>query len=268
VSGCANNFADCDGTFSNGCEVNTNTSNTHCGDCTTVCTGEPTCQNGSCTGCPNGETACGTSCVDLTSDVSNCGACNYVCPSGYSCSGSTCMAPPCTPTTSGCEYQMASDQVVIEAEHYFTALTVTDSWVVVSDGDASGGQCMFVSPDDGSIWATSPYTDGPRMNYQVNFTSTGTFNLWLRGNEPHGAGDSCYGGVDGAANPTHYDFLDGSPYDNTWQAWIMQTITVNTTGVHTVNIWAREDGLKLDKLVINKSATAPTGTGPAESPLN
>lgn len=163
---------------------------------------------------------------------------------------------------------MVSNQVVIEAEHYFTKVAATDSWVVVSDSAASGGECMFVSPDDDTFWATSPYTDGPRMNYQANFTSTGTFNVWLRGNEPDGAGDSCFVGSDGTVNSTYYDFLDGSPNDNTWQPWIMQTITVSTTGIHTVNIWAREDGLKLDKLVINKSATAPTGTGPAESQLD
>lgn len=47
------------------------------------------------------------------------------------------------------------------------------------------------------------------------------------------------------------------------------TINVATTGVHTVNLWMREDGTIVDKVVITSSSTyTPTGTGPAESNRN
>ena len=44
---------------------------------------------------------------------------------------------------------------------------------------------------------------------------------------------------------------------------------VTTTGVHTINIWMREDGLMLDKLVLTRSTSyTPTGAGPAQSAKN
>ena len=44
------------------------------------------------------------------------------------------------------------------------------------------------------------------------------------------------------------------------------TINVSTPGIHTVNIWMREDGFVLDKLVLTDSwSYTPTGEGPAES---
>lgn len=45
------------------------------------------------------------------------------------------------------------------------------------------------------------------------------------------------------------------------------SFSVATTGEHTVNVWRREDGFVVDKIVITTSASyTPTGTGPAESP--
>lgn len=54
---------------------------------------------GGCTGCPYGQcaqsctaplTACGTQCVDLTTDRSNCGACNATCTKAQSCVNGAC----------------------------------------------------------------------------------------------------------------------------------------------------------------------------------
>ena len=43
-------------------------------------------------------------------------------------------------------------------------------------------------------------------------------------------------------------------------------VNVATTGVHTVNLWMREDGFVADKLVVTTNANfTPTGNGPAES---
>jgi hypothetical protein len=45
------------------------------------------------------------------------------------------------------------------------------------------------------------------------------------------------------------------------------TFNVATSGVHTVNVWMREDGFKIDKLVITTNASyVPSGAGPAEGP--
>jgi hypothetical protein len=40
--------------------------------------------------CPGGATACGLSCVDLTSDARNCGTCGHVCQARSTCTASAC----------------------------------------------------------------------------------------------------------------------------------------------------------------------------------
>lgn len=45
---CNAGFLDCDSNRANGCEVNKNTDNSHCGNCATVCTGGQTCSGGVC----------------------------------------------------------------------------------------------------------------------------------------------------------------------------------------------------------------------------
>ena len=52
---CDSGYADCDGILSNGCEIETNTSPTHCGSCTndcTICLTGASCVAGSCSGHP------------------------------------------------------------------------------------------------------------------------------------------------------------------------------------------------------------------------
>ncbi len=46
----------------------------------------------------------------------------------------------------------------------------------------------------------------------------------------------------------------------------MATINIPSTGVHTVNLWMREDAVMVDKLVLTTDATyVPSGFGPTES---
>ncbi len=40
-----------------------------------------------------------------------------------------------------------------------------------------------------------------------------------------------------------------------------------TAGIHTLNIWAREDGVEIDKVVLEIGGTIPSGFGPARSNL-
>src|SRR5271165_5883357 len=50
--------------------------------------------------CTGGKTACGTSCVDTTSDPANCGKC------GFSCDGGTCCASVCVDQTASCSFSV------------------------------------------------------------------------------------------------------------------------------------------------------------------
>jgi lysophospholipase L1-like esterase len=51
-----------------------------------------------------------------------------------------------------------------------------------------------------------------------------------------------------------------------WNAGVIAKINVPSLGLHTINVWMRESGVVLDKLVLTTSSSyTPTGTGPAET---
>lgn len=162
--------------------------------------------------------------------------------------------------------------VSIEAEHF---LNKSDqgghSWVTSADVGSSGSGSMTANANSG-LTVDTGYTSGsPRLDYKVNFTKSGTHYVWLRGLGVGTADRTIHVGLDGAAISTA-DRLNG--FTNTF-AWSkntldgpVATITV-TPGVHTINVWMREDGFVLDKLVITaNSAYTPSGTGPTESTQN
>ncbi len=156
-------------------------------------------------------------------------------------------------------------QVVMEAEH-FDSINLHGSyhnWSNVGNGSASGGQVMQIGPDWSYAWTSNVNTYSPTLEYRVNFSSTGTYTLWVRGMAIASAGgtsDSVYGGIDGNANMQYLDFPENGSL-----AWISKTISVSSTGVHTVNLFAREDGFYADKIVLTKNGNVPSGAGPGES---
>ncbi|MEW6433740.1 MAG: MopE-related protein [Myxococcota bacterium] len=124
VQQCANGFENCNGLFSDGCEVNTNTSLANCGACNAVCStanATPTCTGGTCQvlSCNAGFRNCNglmsDGCeVNSANDPNNCGGCGTVCSrpnTAPSCVASSCQYA-CLPNfwdldgnpVNGCEY--------------------------------------------------------------------------------------------------------------------------------------------------------------------
>lgn len=163
-------------------------------------------------------------------------------------------------------FQMASGQVSMEAEHFhFTAGQSSDEheWQELELSGTSGGHCLELTPDVDATWLTSPATTAPKLEYSVNFTQTGSFYIHVRGDtgaKTVGTSDSCFAGIDGVATNSYM-------FSNVSGAWIWnsQPASVSTTGVHIVQIFGREDGFRIDKIVVSTSSVPPTGEGPAES---
>lgn len=95
---CNEGFGDCDGSDSNGCEVNLNADLPNCGECGKPCDNSETeirrCLHGSCTvihTCGDGLVVCENTsvCVDLSTDPKHCGTCGNICDSG-ACDGGRC----------------------------------------------------------------------------------------------------------------------------------------------------------------------------------
>ncbi|HMR06467.1 MAG TPA: hypothetical protein PKA88_11835, partial [Polyangiaceae bacterium] len=113
VAACDAGYANCDASPTNGCEINTNTTATHCGGCGSTCSnnnGTPSCSAGKCQiACNSGFVDCdgnalGNGCeVNVTTDTKNCGTCGNNCPvSAPNCSSGSCKSN-CAPLTADCD---------------------------------------------------------------------------------------------------------------------------------------------------------------------
>jgi Gylcosyl hydrolase family 115 C-terminal domain len=160
---------------------------------------------------------------------------------------------------------MQDGVVAFEAEHPHSTdgRGAVETWSMLSVSGISGDACMEIAPDNDSEWAADPETTAPRLNYGVYFEDTGVFYIYIRGDAGDGVvgySDSCFAGLDGKVTGV-YDFTNEG---NVW-GWKGQIVTVNTPGFHVINLFAREDAFRADKVVITKSTTAPTGNGPTEN---
>jgi hypothetical protein len=165
------------------------------------------------------------------------------------------------PPTSG-SFLESGGQVAFEAESYAgrTARSSHDWTPATAPSGFSGTGAMAATPNSGlSITASIPATS-PVLDYRVRFAQTGTYNIWVRGYGASGSDDSISVGADNA--------VIGSPSVPTGAfAWKkVGTLSVPAAGDRTLNIWMREDGAVVDKVLLSTAAATPTGTGPAESP--
>jgi glucose/arabinose dehydrogenase len=162
-------------------------------------------------------------------------------------------------------------QVVMEAEHFTgtaagTGAAAGKNWTEQALTGASG-TALFALPDTGVN--TADTTVGPRRDYAVKFTSTGSYRVWVRLSGPSGGSDSVHMGLNGTAVTFGGQGIGSTPlaWKNTVVTGTPITVNVTTAGVATVNMWMREDGVQVDKILLTKSTTLiPNGTGPAESP--
>ena len=162
--------------------------------------------------------------------------------------------------------------VSIEAENIDLNISQGAHDWVLQDVPAgySGSGAMLASPNIGTNNNTGYVANSPRLDFVVNFVQTGIHYVWIRGIGNTPADDSVHVGLDGIGLTTS-DKLSGFNSNWTWSKDTMDgpvaTVNVTTTGVHTVNVWMREDGFIVDKLVLTvSSGYIPTGSGPAESP--
>jgi poly(beta-D-mannuronate) C5 epimerase len=154
--------------------------------------------------------------------------------------------------------------VVMEAEHFETSMAVSGhAWVVTNNvAGFAGPAVMQALPNTGLSITTNIVNTSPMLGYPVVLTNAGEAKLWVRGWGGSSADDSVRVGFDG-------ELLATVSYSqtNTW-VWKSASFTVTNAGVHLVNLWMREDGAYVDRLILSLDpAFTPIGEGPAEIPL-
>jgi glucose/arabinose dehydrogenase len=171
-------------------------------------------------------------------------------------------------------FRQSSDggNVVIEAEHYHkNVVRGGHVWSFdTATAGASGRTAMRAAPNVGTIIDTNFVASGPRLDYRIVFTRPGIYYVWVRGFGASASDDSLHVGLDGRAVGS----ADRVAGFTTRFGWSRRTvdgpparIVVTTAGVHTLNLWMREDGMLVDKIILTRSAAyVPSGSGPSESP--
>lgn len=256
AAGCANEPVDCDD-----------------GDACTVEACDPI------LGCSSEPIDCddGNPCtVDSCDAVLGCVSEPLSCDDGDACTTDSCDAGVCVYEDNGsCTadpvFQEQGGTVVFEAENYLESIDRSShTWVENSSSGASSGALLLASPNTGALLNTGYVTTSPELTYDVNFTTTGTYYVWVRGIGASQDDDSCHVGIDGVG-PASSDRISSFSTQLSWSRSTMDgsfaTIVVSTPGIHTISVWMREDGFQLDKLVLTTdSGFTPTGLGPDESP--
>lgn len=170
-------------------------------------------------------------------------------------------------------YLESSGQVAMEAENG-AIVERAHKWVPgTTPAGSSGAAALTALPNSGTNYSTSYAGVSPEAQYRVKFSAAGTYYVWVRGYSTGPADDSIHLGLNGSPVASGATL---SQYPRNAWAWSNQKmdntgrviLAVPSAGTHTVNVWMREDGFTMDKLVLTTSASfTPQGVGPAESPV-
>jgi len=163
--------------------------------------------------------------------------------------------------------------IVFEAEHFHgKADKDPHKWVLVKAPEGfSGDGAMQALPDNDANNNEDDYSEiSPRLDYKVKFAKAGKYRVWVRGYGKTDSDNSCHVGLDGKKVETS-DRIGDLPVEE--YAWQNDThdgdpasVEIKEAGVHTINVWMREDGFILDKVLLTRDEKhTPEKKGPAES---
>jgi len=138
----------------------------------------------------------------------------------------------------------ARHRIVVEAEKYdeIKASTIVDS----GDTKASCGKCV-VYPENA---ASGTKGDGGYVLYDITIPEDGNWLIWLRTNWSDGCGNSFFLIVDDRTP----QIVGGDGTYNVWKWRKGRVAYPLTAGKHKVKVQNREDGAKLDQLLITNDA--------------
>ena len=176
------------------------------------------------------------------------------------------------PSSDGAFIESAG-MAVMEAENFHTRIDRSDhGWIEYTDNAGfSGAAAMVSDPDDGSFISSDITTTSPELEFDIDITTTGDYHLWVRMWAVNSSGNSVHVGMNGEIDAQSKGIQTQSIGSWVWvrlqRGATPLTYNVASAGINTFNLWMREDGTVIDKVLITTDgAFEPTGEGPAESP--
>jgi hypothetical protein len=167
---------------------------------------------------------------------------------------------------SGVEFVEDSGVVSIEAEDYTHCLyglwqAMDSRWEFDSEISGYYGDGYVVANPDVKV-RMGDTTDGPRLGYNITFSNSGNYTIWLRMSAPNGGSDSVHVGLNGL--PITYGYGASTQSGDVW-GWqnsscsvcsdkIQLEVYIPSEGQHQLHIWMREDGVRIDSIIMTNVA--------------
>lgn len=133
------------------------------------------------------------------------------------------------------------------------------AWVVTNDVSGfNGSGFVRALPDIGSNITASWTSTSPQLDYAASFGTAMTYYVWVRAYATGGNDDSIHIGLNGQTNAagtvawTNYATWS---WTNLTISGTPATLAVPSTGTHTVNLWMREDGIRVDRVALTRNAS-------------
>ena len=147
---------------------------------------------------------------------------------------------------------MEQTNVWLEAEDG----SVGSLWSSYSDTRASGGKYIMVKAGNNAN-NTAPITESGWVTYTFHIKAANTYALWMRTICPTANDDSFWIRMDDG----DWKSWNGIPSSTSWTWNQANGSYYLAEGTHTLSIGYREDGSKLDKMLISCNGTIPTDMG-------
>ncbi len=177
--------------------------------------------------------------------------------------------------STGCRFCEDDGMVVIPATEYSENVAgaggcgANRSWV---ESSVSGVPTMYVGGSGQECTNSWNASSAPVLRYTVNFTTTGVYRVFVRGESASQNDDTVWVSVDGSP-PSNCYRLDGSSTSAlVWDSAIYSSpggcpggsdlaVQIGTPGEHTIEVRMREDGYEWAKLMLIHQSLV--GRGPS-----
>jgi hypothetical protein len=176
-------------------------------------------------------------------------------------------------------FSESGGKVVFEAEDYSIAAggqgaASGTKWSYQTDERSSGRGYVAALPDNGLVIDTGIEQNAPHIGYEVNFSTAGTYYVWLKCRANNIDANGLHYGIDGTAvSDSSNSITLPVQADFGWRSQCVNgarpAINVSTAGVHTVDFWMQTDGAQIDRVLLTTDSDYnPQTNEPQESSCN
>ena len=169
-------------------------------------------------------------------------------------------------------FQSENGRVIIEAEHFAGSRSYKkQSWQHRDRRGARGDGAVVALPNKNARIRSGYDEKSPELTYPIDFKEKGVYFVWLRVWAEDENSDTAHMGLNGTAFRTTSSIEATKLRRWHWTRKLSKSrdpasIKVFNSGIRTLNLWMREDGLYVDRILLTTDRSyIPSGNGPNES---